>query len=165
VSGLLIALLGVVAGAVSTGLLQLAQTLRERRLKVRIAARLLNGELILVGKDLERIASEGRWPDKVELDFAPLLETWRVHREAFAAGVDGIDWNDVAIACRHLSDVGGAQVPGEPLSATELKSLERLIARVDRASDVTIRRSYTKREGDRLATTYQQRRLATQAKG
>jgi hypothetical protein len=157
VSDLLLALTGIVVGALATGGLQILQAWRDRRLRARVAARLLTGELYVARVNLGRIAEEGRWPDKAALDFSPLVEVWTAHREAFAAGVDGVEWMNVASVCRHLVDLGAGIEPGERLHEQQISALSGLIADIDEAVLVTIERSHMRREAGRVLETLEER--------
>jgi hypothetical protein len=159
VSELLIALAGIGTGALATGAVQVLQTRMARRLRTRVAARLLTGELHLATQAIDAIADAGRWPDNNEADFTALFGTWHAQREAFAAGASALDWEDVAVACRHLADVPGARPPGEPLTAHDHELLDALTIRIRRASDATGMRSHKWRERNRFMKTHAKRKL------
>ena len=157
-SELLIALTGIVAGALASGGLQTLQAVRERKMRVRVAARLLNGDLYLAEHSLKEIAERGKWPDKTEPDFSVLLDTWNSQREALAAGVNTTEWNDVAIACRALVDMPGARKPGEVLDPESVRTLGNVVRNLDRASTVTLRHSAGRRDRDRYVAVVLARR-------
>ena len=83
----------MIAGALANGGVQTWQRERERQLQARVAARLLYGELIIVGQDVQRIAAMERWPDTNMANFARATEAWSVQSPAFAACATGSEWS------------------------------------------------------------------------
>lgn len=143
-------LIGIVVGAVASGLVQALLALHARRVAGRVAARLFLGDLFIAEHDVIRIINGGRWPDMNMPTFERALETWRAHREAFAASVDATDWTLVAVAYRDLMDLPGVADAGRTLTADELHILGAVRTRLDDAGKVASEHAAPKQQRARV---------------
>jgi hypothetical protein len=89
----------------------------------RVAARLFLGDLYITEDTIGRIVQAARWPDRNMPTFEREFDTWRWHRQAFAAGVDATDWTLVASAYHDLIDLPEIAEAGRTLTADELRVL------------------------------------------
>ena len=76
---------GAIVGALSTGGASLYAERRDRRLKRKVAARLILGDLYLAEGGADEVLRVGHWAN---IEWGDPVETWRESREPFAASVD-----------------------------------------------------------------------------
>jgi hypothetical protein len=144
-SELVAGLIGVVAGGLVTGAVELFQTWKDRQVKRRVAARLIAGDLMTAQQLVKLIVEKKRWPTST-VSFDAEYETWVAQREAFAAAVSAYDWNMVASVYEHLLSLAEAAGRGQPFTDDDRSSLEKDAKRLAEAIKITIARSASRRE-------------------
>ena len=92
-------LVGAAAGVVLTGGVQAVQAWVDRQRRARTAARLIAGDLVLAGDELEYSHSVGWW---LEADFSLYLRAWENHAEDFATAVKASEFYTVDSAFKRL---------------------------------------------------------------
>ncbi|HEY4809626.1 MAG TPA: hypothetical protein VIH71_01085 [Solirubrobacteraceae bacterium] len=98
---------GAIVGALSTGGASWYAELRDRRLKRKVAARLILGDLYLAEGGADEVLRVGSWAN---IEWGDPIETWRESREPFAASVDAWEWTAVDNAFRILGRIGARAV-------------------------------------------------------
>ncbi len=96
--------------------------LRDRRLKRKVAARLILGDLYLAEGGADEVLRVGSWTN---IEWGDPIETWRESREPFAASVDAWEWTAVDNAFRILGRVGTRSVREKDLHDGHLGSAAR----------------------------------------
>ena len=144
-SELVAGLIGVIAGGIVTGAVHVFQTYQDRRLKRRVAARLIYGELVMAGNALRRIAEKGVWPDKPP-DFLDARTIWYAQREAFAAAVGAVDWDKIASTFEYLVQLPVRPRPGKRLTKDEKTKLKASAERASAAADIALVHATPRRE-------------------
>jgi hypothetical protein len=113
---------GAIVGALSTGGASMFAELRDRRLKRKVAARLILGDLYLAEGGADEVLRVGSWAD---IEWGDPIETWRESREPFAASVDAWEWTVVDNAFRILGRVGTRAVREKDMHDGHLGSAAR----------------------------------------
>jgi hypothetical protein len=144
-SELFAALIGLVAGGLVTGAVQVFQTSQARRLKRRVAARLISGDLITAELLTDAILEHDRWPSP-PMSFDAERDRWFAQREAFAAGVSAFDWFMVESVYDHLATLADMSRPAQPLSTDDRAAIEKQRKRLKVANSVTADRGSSRRE-------------------
>lgn len=115
----LIAVVGVLVGALATGGLQVAMRFWELRLAARVAARIVQGDAYVAGAAFQLLDESKEW---FRLDFDPALRTWAEHRTDLAAILSSPDWARVGSFYSNLErSAAMAREPGEPATEGDLK--------------------------------------------
>jgi hypothetical protein len=128
-------LIGVIAGGLVTGAIQLFQAWQDRRLATKIAARLILIDLYEAANYVETALKGGRWAHHPDTFERPVAD-WRAQREAFAATAAVGDWVVVSAAFTVIADIGERIKPGEELSADDRKWLRHATAPIQIAADI-----------------------------
>lgn len=110
---------GAIVGALSTGGASWYAELRDRRLKRKVAARLILGDLYLAEGGADEVLRVGSWAN---IEWGDPVETWRESREPFAASVDAWEWTAVDNAFRILGRVGARAAREKDLNQGHLGS-------------------------------------------
>jgi hypothetical protein len=113
---------GAIVGALSTGGTSLFADLRDQRLKRKVAARLILGDLYLAEGGADEVLRIGCWAN---IEWGDPIETWREAREPFAASVDAWEWTAVDNAFRILGRVGARAIREKDLHNGHLGSAAR----------------------------------------
>lgn len=122
---------------------------RDRRLAVRVAARLILGDLYIAEHAAGRITEGGQWPDRNMPTFARELDVWRENRQALAAAMDATDWTFVAAAYQDLVDLPEV-AEGAP-ARTHKSRVQRAVGkRLGDAAEVAAKHAALRRERDRV---------------
>jgi hypothetical protein len=151
-SEVLAGLIGVIAGGLVTGILQVIQTSRARRLECRVAARVILADLIRIGGTVEQQAGVPNWRDD-PVNFDREFAVWAAQREALAAGVTTYDWYAVAMAYKHLEVMTDVCDPDQPLTKGHRDGLRIAAIRVERARQIA---------SDHMGSTRDRKRYAKQ---
>ena len=151
----LLVVLGAFVGAVATGGVTAWDAWRQRRVRRRVAARLILGDLYVVEAAVELTLEQHRWPDRLDLE-SP-LQTWRDAREAFADGVKAWEWALVDGLFSDLHRTARMVRLGEPCTQSDEKVLTSFLDRVPRARGVVIEHSTSADERDQLMKQLGQR--------
>jgi hypothetical protein len=144
----LLIVVGAIVGAVSTGGVSAFDAWRQRRVRRRVAARVILGDLYVLEASVEVILEAKRWPDR--FDLSSPLDTWRDSREAFAEGVEAWEWALVDGVFSYLHRTAPMVRLGEPCSAQDEDVLAVLLKRIPKARDLVLEHATSKRERDRL---------------
>jgi hypothetical protein len=134
-SELLAGLIGVVAGGLVTGIVQVFQARQSLSLKRRVAARLISGDLARASNFVDDLHEKDRWPE-TPIDFEAERHTWLAQREAFAAAVTMYDWAMVAAVYEKLVELADAAQPGREFTASERADVAEQKQRVKYALDL-----------------------------
>jgi hypothetical protein len=149
VSDVIVALAGVVAGALANGGIQTVQYAQDRKRAAKVAARLILGDLYIAEHGAANMIKHGYWPP-MGLDFDRELGTWNANREAFAAATDATDWTTVAVAYQDLEDLPAVATPGQPFTTREKTMLDAVRQRLAAAGEVAAKHAAPKRERSRV---------------
>jgi hypothetical protein len=147
-------LIGVVAGGLVTGAVQVIQNRQDRRLKRKVAARLISSDLSRANIALNEIVDTDHWPDA--LSFEDMRARWRAQQEPFAAAVNAYDWYRVDSVYEHLAKVAARCRPGEALNDGERAVLEVNLKQLNGAYEAAIARATSARERHYLSRRAQQ---------
>jgi hypothetical protein len=159
-------LIGVIAGGLVTGAVGLFQTWQARRLKSRVAARLIVGDLLRAENSLEFLGPLSGWPEK-PVDFDTELAMWESQREAFAAKVSTYDWRMVSMTYPHLALLGSLCKPGQIYTKEDQRAIERAQQRVKVAARIARDHMGSRRDQRRYEERLEadRRRLRAERKG
>ncbi len=146
---LLLVVLGALVGALSTGGVAAWDAWRQRQERRRVAARVILGDLYVLGDGLKVIMKVGRWPDR--LDLQAMIDTWRGVREPFASGVAAWEWALVDGVFSNLHRVSLMVRLGEPFSDDDRDVLAELLGRIPRAQAVVLTHATSEHERDEMA--------------
>jgi hypothetical protein len=93
----------------------------EAGLELRVASRLLRGELLDGMAAMEGVLIDGRWPS-----FPAPVEQWRLHANTIARGLDHATWAQIAIAYGRVLEFNqGAEMNGTgELSQRDIDQIE-----------------------------------------
>lgn len=155
-SELLAGLIGVVAGGLVTGAVQVFQTWQGRRLQRRVAARLIAGDLTRSLRVTELILEYDRWPNTA-LTFDTEIADWRAQREAFAAAVSTYDWHMVASVYDHLAVLAATAEQHKPLTASDRTEIAQTKRRLDIALEVAGAHTGSKRDQQRFMEKWEEK--------
>jgi hypothetical protein len=145
-------LIGVIAGGLVTGAVEVVQAHQDRSLRRRVAARLITADLDVAAKYVDRVREAEGWPDEPR-PFAGAWETWKAQREPFAIAVSVNDWHDIGSAFESLSEIERTARPGKPLNAHDEAMLAETADRLSDALQLAIQRSAPRREHRRMLRT------------
>jgi hypothetical protein len=115
-----------------------------------VAARVILGDLYVLGDGLEVIMKIGRWPDRFDLQ--SMLDTWRGVREPFASAVDAWEWALVDGIFSNLHRLSLMVRLGESFSEDDHDVMADLLARIPRAQEVALTYATSERERDEIMT-------------
>jgi hypothetical protein len=137
-SDAVIALLGIVAGGLLSGAVQLVVTWRERRNRSRAAARILFSNLWAAREAYEYALAAGAWWDR-----SLPRGDWAKYRDQLAAGMDGVSFQRVSQAFYSLNSQDDARQAGRPF---DRDSMETGFEDIKRALGIVIEESLTRRD-------------------
>ncbi len=141
-------LIGVVAGGVVTGAVQVIQTWQDRHLKRKVAARLIYADLMVASNWVHWTLKERRWPE--DPGFDGMRTRWYAHREAFAAAVSGTHWNTVAGAYEYLAVMARQWGKAKALDDGDEQVLQQHATMIDGAAEIAFTRSASRLERRRM---------------
>lgn len=139
--------LGSVIGALATGGVGVYVEHRREGLARKVAARLILGDLFLLGAWAAYIAKRAEWLD---VDWKAPLETWRGSRDAFAASVEAWEWAVVDNAFRVLANVATKASYQEQPDSEALAELTRLDQSLPQAREIVLPHAADDREQVKL---------------
>jgi hypothetical protein len=121
-------------GAIAAGLFQIGFEARDRHTRRRVAAIVILGDLILAEKAFELVVKRRQWWDRHPFERA--LETWREHRDDFAAVVQPWDYMAVDVFFGNLERTIALFEPRKMANDSEVGLAETQVKLADRAFQV-----------------------------
>ena len=155
-------MLGAIVGAAATGGATAWEIRARRKTGVRVAARLILGDLYVIEGLVDTVLKNQVWPDRI--DARELVQrmsaTWTMQREAFAAGVEAWEWALVDGLYSNLERTIREHDPGEKCTDSDITSLEGIKAALPNARERALEHAATRRERQKLAEELTKRRTA-----
>lgn len=152
--------LGAIVGALATGGISAWELRSQRQTGVRVAARLILGDLYVMEGLVETVLKNKAWPDR--LDARALVErmtqTWMDRRAAFARGVEAWEWALVDGLYSNLERTVREHQPGETCTRSDLTTLEGIQAAIPDARQRVLERAATEQEREQLVSELSKRR-------
>jgi hypothetical protein len=142
-SQLVAALLGIVAGGLLTGAVDLYVADRERNASARAAARLMFADVMRVKSILEAALAEGGWWDDF-IDALLRAEESTKYREQLAAGVAAHDFTTVDGAFEQVATAQAARAVGIDFASWRL-NIDAAVSALDEASGRILKASHGRR--------------------
>jgi hypothetical protein len=136
--------LGAVVGALATGGVAAYVALLDRRVRRKVAARVVLGDPYVLEAATDVILEHDRWPDRLDLD-AP-LETWREQREPLAAAVEAWEWALVDGLFSNLHRTAPMARLGEQLTPADRTVLKSVQTMIPRAREIVLKHSGSESE-------------------
>lgn len=135
-SEVVVALIGVAAGALANGGVDTWAAWRGRVRDLEVAARVIFGDLLVLDEGIQVVLQSGRWPDW--FDWLAPVHTWRGVRERFVGSVKAWQWGLVDGTYSNLARVAPRARPGEPLTEDDRDVLEPLQRAAAQAHDIVL---------------------------
>ncbi len=155
----LIGLVGVLVGALATGVFEYIFRRRSERATLRASSRVLHDQLFVVW-DTTFLYRDAIEPDTARRDFSEVFEIWRETRGTLAAGLTVTEWEDVTEALKFVAVFDGeipGQIPGRRvaprgISDDELQQgvVDLLHARLEKATLALERTAFGGRHARRV---------------
>jgi hypothetical protein len=156
VSEILVALIGVAAGALANGAVETWAAWRDRGRRREVAARTIYGDLLVLDEAINVVLESGRWPDW--FDWIAPVATWRNVRDAFVGEVKAWEWALVDGVYSNLARVAPRVDPGQVLTPSDVAVLEPLQRSAVQAHEIVLTQSAPERELKHMAKEIQKRR-------
>jgi pimeloyl-ACP methyl ester carboxylesterase len=112
-----ISLGSAVLGAFAAGAAQIYLDLRDRRIRRKVAAMIVLGDIAVAEAAFELLIERKEW---FRHDFGPALATWEKVRGDFAAAVEVADWAEVDAFYSNLARTAAMARPLEPATESDL---------------------------------------------
>jgi hypothetical protein len=123
-------------GALATGGVQAALSVRDGRLRRRVAAMSVLGDTAVAEAAFRLLIERREWWTH---DFGPALASWERHRDDFAADVRLADWAAVDGFYSNLARSAAMARPGEPATDGDLRVAESTAAMATEAWETALR--------------------------
>lgn len=132
------------------------ETKRATQTEIKVAARVILGDLYVMEGACEVLLSTKIWPDRMDLNasFTQMLESWAAERAAFARGARAAEWARVDGVYSNGSRTFRRADPGEQCSPNDLASLEALEQMLPRAKEIVLLRAADEKERDALVEEF-----------
>lgn len=155
-SEVVVALMGVAAGALANGGVDTWASWRDRVRRREVAARTIYGDLLVLDEGIRVVLEAGRWPDW--FNWTAPVGTWREVREAFVGEIEAWQWALVDGVYSNLARVAPRAQPGEALTQADRDVLEPLKRSAAQAHGIVLAHCAPGRELKRMAEEVQKRR-------
>jgi hypothetical protein len=123
-------------GALFAGGVQVALSVREGRLRRRVAAMSVLGDSAVAEAAFRLLTERREWWTH---DFGPALASWERHRDDFAADVGLADWAAVDGFYSNLARSAAMARPGEPTTEGDVRVAESTAAMAAEAWETALR--------------------------
>jgi hypothetical protein len=154
-SEVVVALIGVAAGALANGGVDTWAAWRDRVRRREVAARTIDGDLLVLDEGIRVVLEAGKWPDW--FNWTAPVDAWREVREAFVGEIAAWQWALVDGVYSNLARVA-PRARGGALTQADRDVLEPLKQSAAQAHEIVLAHCAPVRELKRMAEEIQKRR-------